>query len=131
MFIYLRSLIIWGVLMLLILLNESLRDWLLTWADEKNTTWFTGITLCSFWFFACIFMVPILGRAKEKSYWLVGLLWMVLTILVESLREYSDGTTFTGMLKDYDITSGNLWLVDVLFIGALPWITAKARIPFR
>jgi len=31
------------------------------------------------------------------------------------------------LLKAYDITTGNLWLIVVIFMGIAPWLVAKIK----
>jgi hypothetical protein len=37
------------------------------------------------------------------------------------------GHSFSELLKAYNITTGNLWLVVVIFTGLAPWLVAKIK----
>ncbi|GHT43442.1 hypothetical protein FACS1894181_13770 [Bacteroidia bacterium] len=125
---FLKSLFLWIGMIPLALLNWIFREELLNgWVGPENALWFSGMTVCFLVFIACLFSIPILGTAKAKTFWLVGLFWMVLTVLFKGALDLCTYFTFAEVLSTYDITSGNLWSFDVLFLGVLPWLTAKAR----
>jgi len=84
-------------------------------------------SLCLLLFVLCWFFIPKIGRGTAKTYLIIGLLWMLLTVLFETCLELLTGNTFAGVLKTYDIITGNLWLLVVLFVGIAPWLTAKTR----
>jgi hypothetical protein len=50
-----------------------------------------------------------------------------LTLVFETILGLALGNSMSEVLKEYDITTGNLWLFVVVFIGFAPWLTAKNR----
>jgi hypothetical protein len=78
-------------------------------------------------FIVCWFCIPRIGRGAAKTYLIIGLWWMLLTVLFETGFDLLTGYIFVEVIKTYDITTGNLWLLVVLFTGIAPWLTAKTR----
>jgi len=60
-------------------------------------------------------------------YWTIGLWWIILTVLFETGFGMLISDSFAELVKAYDITTGNLWLLCVLFTGTAPWLSTKAR----
>ena len=86
-----------------------------------------GIALCLLIFIVSLIFIPRIGKGGQKTYWKIGILWIVLTIAFETIFGLVMGNSFDELLKAYDITTGNLWLLIVLFIGIAPYLTAKIK----
>jgi hypothetical protein len=109
-------------------LNGGLRELVLNpLLGEKFSLPLSGFSLCLLIFALCWFCIPRIGRGTAKTYWTIGLWWMLLTVLFETGVILLEGDTLSEVVKAYDITTGNLWLMCVLFIGIVPWLTAKTR----
>ena len=58
----------------------------------------------------------------------VGLLWLVLTVAFEFLfGHYAMGHSWETLLHDYNLASGRLWVVVLLWIAIAPWIGFRLR----
>jgi hypothetical protein len=123
-----KSLLIWLAMIPLAILNGGLREMLINpLIGEKYGQLLSGVLLCLIIFVLCWLCIPRIGRGTEKTYWKIGLWWIILTILFETGFGLLIGNTFAELLKAYDITTGNLWLLVVLVTGIAPWLTAKTR----
>ncbi|MDR0333629.1 MAG: hypothetical protein LBI15_09215 [Dysgonamonadaceae bacterium] len=123
-----KSILIWLPIIPLAILNGGLRDMFLTpWLGESYSRPISGFILCLLIFVVSLIFIPRIGKGEEKTYWKIGVLWIVLTIIVEMILGLIMGISFREMLKAYDITTGNLWLIVVLFMGITPWLVAKIR----
>ena len=71
--------------------------------------------------------IPRLGKGTRNTYIQIGLLWITATVLFEFGMGFFIEESFSNMLKAYDITTGNLWTIVILFIGFAPWLTAKVK----
>ena len=78
-------------------------------------------------FVVSLIFIPRIGKGTPKTYWKIGLLWVALTIVFETILGLAMGDTIAKLLKAYDITTGNLWLLVVLFMGITPWVVTKIR----
>jgi hypothetical protein len=123
-----KSLLIWLALVFLAILNGAFREIVINpLIGAEYGPPISCFSLCFILFILCWFTIPRIGRGTTKTYLTIGLLWVLLTVLFETGLELFTGNTFAGVIKTYDITTGNLWLLVVLFTGIAPWLTAKIR----
>ena len=123
-----KSILIWISIIPLAILNGGFRELFLTpRLGESYAQPISGIILFLFLFFVSFVFIPRLGKGNAKTYWKIGGLWVIMTIIFEIILGLAMGDTLTELLKAYDITTGNLWLLVVLFTGVLPWLVAKIK----
>jgi len=123
-----KSILIWLSIIPLAILNGALREAFLTpWLGESYAQPASGMILCLLIFIVSLVFIPRIGKGKQQTYWKIGILWIVLTLVFETILGLAMGNSFGELLKAYDITTGNLWLLVVLFIGIAPWLTAKIK----
>ena len=123
-----KSILIWLSMIPLAILNGILRDIVIApLIGMEFALPASGITLCLLIFTGSLIFIPRLGKGKPKVYWNIGFLWVLLTIVFEFILGLSIGDTFSELLKAYDITTGNLWLIVVIFVGIAPWLVAKLK----
>jgi hypothetical protein len=123
-----KSILIWLSIIPIAILNGGFREkCLILWVGENYAQPISGIILCLLIFIVSLIFIPRLGKGKPKTYWEIGFLWVILTILFETILGLAMGNTLTALLKSYDITTGNLWLLAVLFTGIMPWLVAKIK----
>jgi hypothetical protein len=123
-----KSILIWLSIIPLAFLNGGLRELLLIpWLGESLAEFISVIILCLLIFIVSLIFIPRIGRGKQKTYWKIGVLWILLTIVFETILVFVTGGSFQELLKTYDITTGNLWLIIVLFTGVAPWLVAKIK----
>jgi len=123
-----KSFVIWLAIIPLAFLNGGLREMVINpLIGEKYGQSISGVLLCIIIFAVCWLCIPRIGTGTTKTYCIIGLWWILLTILFETGFGLLIGNTFTELLKAYDITTGNLWLLVVLFLGIAPWLSAKTK----
>jgi len=123
-----KSLLIWLAIIPFAILNGALREAVINpLIGVKYGLPLSAILLCLMIFILCYFTIPRIGEGTAKIYRIIGLWWIILTVLFETGFGLLTGNTFTELVKAYDITMGNLWLLVVLFTGITPWMIAKVR----
>jgi hypothetical protein len=123
-----KSISIWLLIIPLAMLNGLLRDKVITpIIGEKYAMPLSGIILCVLILFIALFFIPRLGKASKQTYLKIGLLWILLTVSFEFVFGFLRKVPFTEMINAYNITTGNLWLVIVLFVGIVPLFVAKMK----
>ena len=123
-----KSLLIWLTIIPLAILNGALREIAINpLVGEKYGQPLSGVTLCLIIFIVCWLCIPRIGKGTAKTYWIIGICWLILTVLFETCFGLLTGNTFAELIKAYDITTGNLWSLVVLFVGIAPWLTVKTR----
>jgi hypothetical protein len=112
----------------LAILNGALRQLVLEPSFGTNiANPISGLILCGLIFIVSIIFIPKLGKGNVVAYIKIGLLWVLLTIIFETVLGLIMGSTFTEIISAYNIITGNLWLIIVLFMGFVPWLVAKMK----
>jgi len=123
-----KSILIWLAIIPLAILNGGLREMFINpLIGEKYGLPLSGVLLCLTIFILCWFFIPRIGKGTVKTYLIIGFLWIILTVLFETVFGLLEGITFANLIRAYDITTGNIWLLVVLFTGFSPFFTAKTR----
>ncbi len=123
-----KSFLIWLAIIPLAILNGGLREKVIVpLIGEKYGLPLSGILLCLLIFILCLIFIPRIGKIPVKNYWLIGLLWLLLSIAFETVFGLLSGNTLSELMEAYNITTGNLWSAVVLFTGIAPWLMAKTR----
>lgn len=123
-----KSLLIWLAIIPLAILNGGLRDIVIApLIGAKYALPLSGVLLCLMIFILCYIFIPRIGKETTKGYLTIGLLWITLTVLFEFGLGLLMGNTFAELIRAYDITTGNLWLLVLLFTGLAPLLVAKMR----
>jgi len=123
-----KSILIWLSIIPLAILNGGFREiYLISWIGKSYAQPVSGIILCLLIFTVSLIFIPRIGKGKPKTYWKIGCLWVALTLVFETILGLTMGHTLAELLKAYDITTGNLWLLAVILTGIMPWSAAKIR----
>lgn len=86
---------------------------------------FTG-SLLIFW--VAWLTVRWLGANGKSQLLLVGLIWVVLTVLFEvALGSWGLGLSWSRIVEDYDLTRGGLLGLGLLFMAVSPLLAARLR----
>jgi hypothetical protein len=122
-----KSLLIWLSITPLAILNGALREYLLLPLLGTSAYPLSGILLAMCIFIVSYILIPRLGRGDKRAYITMGLVWVLATLIFETLVGIIIGTSFIEMLETYNIFTGNLWLFIVILIGFIPTIVAKMK----
>jgi len=123
-----KSILIWLSIIPLAILNGAFREtFLIPWIGEFYAQIISGIYLCLLIFLISFIFIPKIGKGGEKTYLKIGVLWILLTIVFETILGLVTGMNFSEIFKAYDVTTGNLWFFVVLFTGVVPWLMAKVK----
>lgn len=125
----LKSLLIWICIIPLAIINGILREqFFIPALGENYALPLSGIFLSILIFLLSYFTLPRIGTGKAKSYWLIGIIWLILTILFEfGFGLLVAEKPLTDLLQAYNIATGNLWLLVIIFTFFAPWLTAKLK----
>ncbi len=73
-------------------------------------------------------LITTLGISKPSHFWLVGGLWLLLTIVFEYIfGHFIMKHPWSRLFADYNILKGRLWLLVLLTTTISPFIAAKLR----
>ena len=55
--------------------------------------------------------------------WLIGIIWLVLTVAFEfGFGHYAAGKSWPRLLADYDLLSGRVWLLFLVWVTIMPYV---------
>ena len=119
--------LVWLAIIPLAILNGGLRQEILNpLLGEKIAQPISGILLCGIIFVVVYFFLKVKNWSYKKCC-LVGLIWMGLTVCFETIFGMAIGESLQTLANAYNITTGNLWLIVVIFMGVVPALVKKIR----
>ena len=117
------SLPIWISFIPVAILNGGFRDYVLVkFLLDKCALAVSGIIL--------LVAKILLSRVKKLSRTdclVISFVWILLTVLFEFGMGLATGSSVCELLKAYNPSSGNLWLLVVVATGAAPFLALKSR----
>ena len=109
----LKSLIIWTCFIPVAILNGGLREYVLlpvigqNWSLPVSGIILSGLILLITWF-----MFPrLIKNSTNKERWLIGTVWVLLTVIFEFATGLSGGNSISELLAAYNPLTGNLWIL--------------------
>ncbi len=127
--VLLKALVLWLGILVLAILNGMLREKALIPAMGT----FAGLIASGIVLSACIVLVAFLaapwyGPLASPQVWLIGLFWLVLTLLFEfSFGRFVQHKDWAQLLQAYTFKGGNLWSVVLAVTLISPWLAARLR----
>lgn len=123
---YLKAIGIWILIIPIAILNGGFRENVLVkLGDIANPI--SGIILSVCIFVIAYFLIPKIRNCKKIDYILFGIIWFLLTNLFDLSMFIKSGEGFAGLVKAYDITSGNFWSLVTLTTLISPFLVAKIK----
>jgi len=123
-----RALIIWFGLLALAIVNGGLREI----AIVPRTGDVVGHAISSVTLSAAIvalswFTIAWIGPRSTRDAWMIGVLWLVLTLGFEFLAgHYLFGNPWNQLWADYDVLHGRIWILVLLATFVAP-VLARAH----
>lgn len=125
----LRYLIAWFVLLLVAIINGGLRD--LTYGQHVSELLANQIScVIGIALFAVVISqyVRRWPPASVREAWFIGMFWMALTVTFEFLFfHYVGGHSWEALLANYDMASGRLWPLILLWVLVAPYLFYRLR----
>jgi len=123
-----KSILIWSLMIPLAILNGALREGLIEpIIGEKYANPISCLILCILIFIVSFIFIPKLGNGIKVVYIKIGILWVLLTIIFETILGLFMRNTIKEIIMAYNILTGNFWLIVVIFIGFIPLLIAKIK----
>lgn len=121
----LKSLLVWLMIIPLAILNGGLRERVLTpWLGEAVSRPVSAIILSILILLLAVFVLP---RFAKKHFVAIGIVWVVATVIFETVMGLSAGQTIGEITRAYNPLTGDWWLLVVLVTGIAPWLGTKIR----
>lgn len=124
-----RILLAWVLLLLLAIINGSLRQALLIpqFGDATGHI-ISTILLSALIIIATWFMFPWIHLVSSWQAWLVGVIWLLLTVAFEFLAgHYLFGNSWEKLLADYNLLEGRIWSLVLITTMLAPRVVYSYR----
>ena len=127
--VLLRACGLWVLLVGLAILNGAMRERLFVpLLGQSRALPLSGISLSILIFLITVLLVPFLGAVIPSHYWIIGGMWVLMTVLFEfSFGHYIMGESWRTLLEAYNLLEGNLWVVVLITTAVSPYLGAKLR----
>ena len=86
-----------------------------------------GVLIGSLIIFFIAFLTVLWINASAKQFLLIGMLWVVLTVIFEVGLGLAVGLSSERILADYDVRAGGMMMFGLLFMFVAPYLSARLR----
>jgi hypothetical protein len=127
--VLLKALTLWGVILVLAIINGTVREKALIPAmGELGGLVASGAILSACVFLLAFFSAGWFGAAGAAQFWLIGVLWLVLTLIFEfGFGRLVQHKGWSELLQAYTFKGGNIWPIVLAVTLVSPWLTARLR----
>jgi len=123
---YVIAFLIWVMIIPIAILNGGLREYVLVDLGVLARP-LSGIILSVCIFAVAWFSVPKIKNCVKRDYIIFGVMWFILTNLFDLTAYIKSGEGFSGLLRSYNILTGNTWVFVVLTALISPMTVMKMR----
>ncbi|HWH07001.1 MAG TPA: hypothetical protein VNU47_00515 [Candidatus Paceibacterota bacterium] len=89
----------------------------------------TAVAIIAYIALAYVMLRKRIIAASPRDLWLIGLLWVIMTIAFEfGFGHYVDGTPWSELLADYNLFAGHVWGLFLLGIFVTPHLVRMAGV---
>lgn len=127
--LFLKISIIWFVIAALAVANGLFRESVLVSnLGESIALPVSGMLLSLIVFIVTCLSFPLFGKNNALTYFLIGLQWVLMTLLFEFLfGHYVIGKTWSDILEVFNIMKGNLFIFVLIVSLFSPLLVAKIK----
>lgn len=127
--VWMKTISLWLVILVLAILNGTLREkTLVTVLGDFSGMVMSGAILSVSIFLVALIATPWYGPLSSRQWLLVGLVWLLLTLVFEfSFGLVVQHKTWAEILDAYTFQGGNIWPVVLLITLLSPWLATKIR----
>lgn len=125
---FIKAILVWTAILMVAIGNGALRDKFL--ADVLGPTearFASGLILCAVILAAATLSARWLGTLSTRSRWLIGALWLALTLVFEISVGFAQHQSWERLLDAYRFQGGNLWPLVLLTTFIAPFAGARLR----
>jgi hypothetical protein len=128
--VILRALAVWGLLLVLAVVNGAVRDtWLSPALGDTAGRALSSVLLALLILLATGMTIRWIAPTTPGQAMTVGALWVGLTLAFEfGVGHYGFGKSWAELLADYDLLRGRIWLLVLVTTFVAPLLTStRAR----
>lgn len=125
---FLKYLVAWFPMLLLAIANGALREFVFKkYMGELTAHQLSTFSLLVLFAVYIGFVMHYFPPASANEAILLGLFWLVLTLLFEFGFGRYRGNSWEKLLEDYNLVKGRLWILIPLWVAIAPYIFFKLR----
>jgi hypothetical protein len=127
--VWLKASALWAAILVLAVLNGTLREKLLMPSiGPFGALIVSGILLAGCIFLVAFVAAPWYGRLAPSAWFLIGLLWLTLTLVFEfGFGRFVQHREWPELFEAYRFEGGNIWPLVLVATAVSPWLAAKWR----
>lgn len=123
-----KSSLIWVGILVLAIVNGVIREAvLIPQIGQIAGLIVSGVTLSVAIIGVAYITLPWLGAKKTTSLLIIGLSWLILTVVFEFSFGLLQGKSLSTLLQAYRFKGGNIWPIVLLITATAPYLAAKLR----
>ena len=120
---------VWLIIVIAAIFNGLLREKVLTsLIGARFSLPVSGLLLSLLVLLVAFIFVPFFNTQQPGIYFVVGILWVALTLAFELLfGHFVLQKSWQEIIRVFDLRNGDLFAVVLLITAIAPWLAAKAR----
>lgn len=120
---------IWLVFVISAILNGVFREKVLVPAIGTSIALpLSGVILAALVFLVTLMLVPFIGSSESTVYFLIGFLWVGLTLSFEFFfGRFVAGKSWQEIMQVFNVKKGDLFILVLAITAVSPWVAAKLR----
>jgi hypothetical protein len=118
-----RYILLWFPMLLIAIFNGMMRDlWYKKYFEDLTAHQVSTFTLILFFGLFIDFVFRKFPPSSSLYALLIGILWLVMTLIFEFGFGRLRGNSWEKLLEDYNLVKGRLWLLIPIFIAVAPYL---------
>ena len=124
----LKALAAWALILVLAIANGTLREAAFLPNFGRIASFLlSGLLLSCVIVLVAYFALPWIGARSDQELALVGLEWLIATLIFEFSFGLLRGKPLAEILEAYTFKDGNIWVLVLLVTALAPWVAGKLR----
>lgn len=128
MSVFIKYLLLWFPMLFIAILNGTLREFVFRkFTGELTAHQLSTITLLLFFSIYIHVVVTKIPPGSSFNALLIGLMWVILTLIFEFGFGRYRGNSWETLLHDYNLVKGRIWLLIPVWVAIAPYLFYKLR----
>lgn len=118
-----KYLLFWLPMILIAFANATLREMIFVkYFNEIRSHQLSTITLIIFCAFYNWYIFPRLGIQNKKEAFLIGIIWLLLTVIFEFTLGRITNKSWNDLFQNYNLFAGRIWLLFLICLFIFPYL---------
>lgn len=119
----LQYFLLWFPMLIIAMINGMIREkFIRSFLPYSGARQLSTIMLIVFFAFYIWFVIRKFPPGSTSQSWIIGVFWVILTLLFEFGFGLLQGTSFKSLLAEYNIFKGRLWILVPLSVLLFPYL---------